>query len=226
MVTVTRDARASTEERILDAAERLFAVQDVHAVSLRNIAQEAGTSNNFAVQYHFNDRDGLVEAIFRRRLPSIERRTSELLAEATENDRLDDPLALVEVLLRPLAEERDSSGRASYSAFLIGLYHFEGSFALRRKSSHLAPLTNHVSMLLQRALPLPLPDELFRRRIGSASDAFNRYIVTAERLAEQQIGRIVTDELCIQDALNIATAIVSAPAPELARAIRSDDASK
>jgi len=210
---IQRKPRARTEERLLDAAERLFASHGLQAVSLRQIAQEAGAANNFAVQYYFGDRDGLIEAIFRRRLPEIEQRTAELLARATEQGMLSDPRALVEVLLRPLAEERDCHGRRSYSAFLIGLYHFEGNFALRRKASHLAPLTTHVGMLLQRALPQPMPDALFRRRIGSTSDAFNRYLVAGEPLAAQSDRIVIAEELCIQDALNIATAIMTAPVP-------------
>src|SRR3546814_113664 len=56
-------------EDIVRAAERLFGEDGVSLVSLRQIAIAANQVNNFAVQYHFGDKDGLIQAIFQRRLP-------------------------------------------------------------------------------------------------------------------------------------------------------------
>ena len=71
--------QASTAERILDEAERLFAQRGVAGVSLREIALAASQRNNGAVQYHFGDKDGLVRAVFARRAAPIDRRRVELL---------------------------------------------------------------------------------------------------------------------------------------------------
>lgn len=57
----------STKDRILDVAERLFAEHGFGATSMRAITNEAGV-NLAAVNYHFGSKDGLVEAIFARRL--------------------------------------------------------------------------------------------------------------------------------------------------------------
>ncbi len=53
------------------AAERLFATDGINGASLRQIAAEAGSSNNSAVHYHFGSKQGLIAAIFQYRLPQI-----------------------------------------------------------------------------------------------------------------------------------------------------------
>ena len=56
-----------TKERILDAAERLFAERGFAATSLRSITAAAGV-NLAAVNYHFRSKEALLEAVFTRRL--------------------------------------------------------------------------------------------------------------------------------------------------------------
>jgi AcrR family transcriptional regulator len=73
--------------RLVVAAERLFAVHGIDGVSLRQIAVEAGSSNNSAVHYHFGSKEALIGAIFQHRLPQLisERR---LLAARCDPDDL------------------------------------------------------------------------------------------------------------------------------------------
>jgi AcrR family transcriptional regulator len=59
-----------TRERILDAAERLFADQGFRATPLRAITAEAGV-NLAAVNYHFGSKGELVRAVLRRRLEPL-----------------------------------------------------------------------------------------------------------------------------------------------------------
>jgi len=59
-----------TKQRILDAAENLFADQGVGATSLRAIIAAAGV-NSAAIHYHFGSKAGLIEALFARRITPI-----------------------------------------------------------------------------------------------------------------------------------------------------------
>lgn len=59
-----------TRERILAAAERLFMTQGYDASSTRQITAEAGV-NLAAVNYHFRNKDGLIQALLKRRLNAI-----------------------------------------------------------------------------------------------------------------------------------------------------------
>jgi AcrR family transcriptional regulator len=72
----------STRERILVAAEQLYADLGFAHVTLRDIGLAAGQKNNGAVQYHFQDRDNLILQIVIYRSKSIEEVRHRLLAEA------------------------------------------------------------------------------------------------------------------------------------------------
>jgi AcrR family transcriptional regulator len=67
-----------TKDRILDAAERLFAEHGVAATSLRAVMKEAG-ANMAAIHYHFGSRAGLMEALLTRRAEPVNRRRLEML---------------------------------------------------------------------------------------------------------------------------------------------------
>lgn len=54
---------AQTRERFILTAQRLFAERSIDSVSLNEITVAAGQKNRNALQYHFGDRDGLLQAI-------------------------------------------------------------------------------------------------------------------------------------------------------------------
>lgn len=66
------------KEKILLAAERLFAERGF-GVSLREIAVAAGQRNHSAVQYHFGDKTGLIDALYAYRMTPLNLRRRELL---------------------------------------------------------------------------------------------------------------------------------------------------
>jgi AcrR family transcriptional regulator len=68
----------STKERILSAAEELFARHGFAGASLRQVTSAAKV-NLAAVNYHFGSKDNLINEVFRRRLDELtERRLSAL----------------------------------------------------------------------------------------------------------------------------------------------------
>ena len=70
---------ADTRNRILDAAERLFAERGYSGVSIRNIIDEAGV-NIAAAHYHFGSKEAVLATVFRRRLEPINEERERLLA--------------------------------------------------------------------------------------------------------------------------------------------------
>lgn len=78
--------RLSTVDRLIEVGERLFAEHGLDGVSLRQIAVEAGTSNNSAVRYHFGSKEALVTAIIKYRLPHIIQRREMLAARCDPED--------------------------------------------------------------------------------------------------------------------------------------------
>ncbi len=65
-----RELRSSTRQRLLDAAEQLFAEAGFRRVSVRAITAAAGC-NLAAVNYHFGGKAGLYREVFARRLASL-----------------------------------------------------------------------------------------------------------------------------------------------------------
>jgi AcrR family transcriptional regulator len=109
--TTKRRSRASnslgeaTRERIILAAERLFAERGIDSVSLREVADAAGQRNSVAIQYHFGDRDGLLTAaIAYRALETGEVRLG-MLADMLAQGREPDVRGLVAAIVMPGASQ-------------------------------------------------------------------------------------------------------------------------
>ncbi|MBL0886547.1 TetR/AcrR family transcriptional regulator [Myceligenerans indicum] len=75
------DKVAQTRERILDAAERLFAEHGLFAVSNRQISEAAGQANNSAVGYHFGTKSELIKAVVDRHVAPMELIRERLLSD-------------------------------------------------------------------------------------------------------------------------------------------------
>lgn len=168
--------------RLLNAAEILFGRHGPEGISLRQVAAAAGSSNHFAVQYHFGDKDGLVRAILERRLRTLEAKRGVMLDELVRLGRDREPRALLEVMLRPIADERDQDGRCSYASFLLTMMistDLNNQWNMAKVS---APLLLHVANLLRNHLNFPRED-LFLERINTASLGFLWTVVDSDRLA-------------------------------------------
>jgi len=83
-----------TVDRILDAAERLFAEQGFYVTTLREITQAAEV-NLAAVNYHFGSKQALVIAVFKRRLDEL---NADRLARLERAHRRHSPPILEDVL--------------------------------------------------------------------------------------------------------------------------------
>lgn len=110
---------SETRDRLLDAAERLFAEKGMHGTSAREIVAAAGQRNESAIQYHFGGRDGLVDALLARRIEAIETERLARLDALAEQMPEADVRALLAAIVDPVIERcRDDAGfRAFLAAF-------------------------------------------------------------------------------------------------------------
>lgn len=72
------DRREQTRQRILDAAEALFARHGFHGVTLKEVAA-AASDDTALVHYYFEDKDGLFRAVLARRAGLVDRVRAESL---------------------------------------------------------------------------------------------------------------------------------------------------
>jgi AcrR family transcriptional regulator len=97
-----------TRERILKAAERLFAERGYDATSIRAIVAKARV-NQAAINYHFDGKDGLYREVLRTAFRAL---TEQQLEHADEMKAMSREAALVEFIRRQL---RPLLGRDEYS---------------------------------------------------------------------------------------------------------------
>jgi AcrR family transcriptional regulator len=103
------NSSGSTKERILGAAEVLFAQRGFDGASLRQLTAAAGV-NLAAVNYHFGSKEKLVEQVFRRRLDALNTQRLAALAKIAghPDTTLEDVLA---AYIRPALDlSHDDSG--------------------------------------------------------------------------------------------------------------------
>jgi AcrR family transcriptional regulator len=162
---MTDTARAtSTKDRILDAAERLFAEKGFAQTSLRDITAEAGV-NLAAVNYHFQSKNHLIGAVFDRRIGPLNEERLAML-DQLEKEAAGAPVP-VEGLLRAVIEpvlRMISSPEGACAANLIGRAHTEpGDIFEHLFEGQLAPVVSRFIAAARRSLP-GLPEiELFWR---------------------------------------------------------------
>ena len=95
------DDRTTTKDRLLGAAERLFAEKGFAEVSIRELAAAADV-NLAAVNYHFQGKDNLFEEVVRRRFLDQRDRTLAALAAVTAVGDRRPPLdAIIRAIVGP-----------------------------------------------------------------------------------------------------------------------------
>ncbi|HVL09429.1 MAG TPA: TetR family transcriptional regulator, partial [Burkholderiaceae bacterium] len=101
----------STKERILGAAEELFAQHGFAGTSLRQVTGRADV-NIAAVNYHFGSKENLVNEVFRRRMDDMTSQRLALLKAALEqhSGQLEPILAAFVEPALALAQDRHGGG--------------------------------------------------------------------------------------------------------------------
>lgn len=101
----------STKDRILGAAEELFAMHGFVGTSLRQVTSHADV-NIAAVNYHFGSKENLVNEVFRRRMDDMSTRRLTLL-RAAEQEHPGELEPILSAFVEPalaLAQDRQGGG--------------------------------------------------------------------------------------------------------------------
>jgi AcrR family transcriptional regulator len=160
-------AGEATRERLLNAAERLVAKRGVSGVSTREILMDAG-ADSAAIHYHFGSKDGLMTAVYRRRLHVHAEGAQRVLEAKTATGATLTARDLAEAIVLPIAElAEDEGGGRHYLGFVMALLHYPPLAHLRADSD--AWMKVVLAAYKEVAPKLSTLDR--RRRIGFASFA-------------------------------------------------------
>mgnify|MGYP001178713127 CR=1 FL=1 len=86
-ITDSRQARSdATKNALMRAAEKLIAERGIGNVSISDIVAAAAQKNQSALQYHFTNIDGLIEAILENRSSETHHRRAELIKTLLARD--------------------------------------------------------------------------------------------------------------------------------------------
>ena len=147
-------AKPDTKSRILDTAEKLFALNGFKPTSLRDITADAQV-NLAAVNYHFQSKDSLIDAVIARRIEPVNLRRLEML------DALGPDATLEQVLTAFLAPVLELPAE---SVPLMGRMMSEPDLFMERVyRKHLQPMARRFQDQLTKVLPdLPPTERLWR----------------------------------------------------------------
>ena len=151
--------------RLLNAAERLFAVQGIDATSARAINAAAGLSSA-ALHYHFGNKDAVVREVLRRRMDALNQQRAEMIAANAGNAATLDALGLAELIVHPLANfvvDDESAGR-TYIRFLARVYAEQAALMHEFVEDHFSDGVAVFDEMILRAAPHLDVEEAGRRR--------------------------------------------------------------
>jgi len=181
-----------TRERIMKAAERLFAERGYDATSIRAIVAKARV-NQAAINYHFDGKDGLYREVLRTAFRAL---TEQQLEHADEMKAMSREAALAEFIRRQL---RPLLGRDEYSRHMRILnWETVRPTAVFRKllSEEAAPFMGVAVELVRRFQP-----EADQRTLVAAAvwllGQCSVFLRNREQLAEPPLG-LVLDEAAVE----------------------------
>lgn len=222
MTVETHPIHANTRDSLLDAAEALFVEHGLEGASLRAITHRAA-ANLAAVNYHFGSKEGLVRAVFQRRLSPIQTERLRLLQEEEAQDG-----GTVEGILRAFiapalhVKAAWSAERTDVSKLVGRVFHEPNDEVRTFLMSEFAPLVHRFVAALGRLLPDLSQDEiLWRFHFGVG--AMSQTLSCGHLLEEYSEGRCSlanTDEV-VDRLVRFAAAGFRSPAPAPGPSARS-----
>lgn len=152
----------STKERILGAAEDLFARHGFAGASLRQVTAAANV-NLAAVNYHFGSKENLIEEVFRRRLDELNARRLAALAEVNADGKADLEQVLAAFIRPALELSLDKSGGSAFVRVLARAYAEHNERLRRFLSDNYGHVLKEFANAFARLLPHLGKEELYWR---------------------------------------------------------------
>ncbi|ALN85599.1 TetR family transcriptional regulator [Lysobacter capsici] len=159
---MTTTAHFSTKDRILGAAEELFAQFGFTGTSLRQVTSRADV-NIAAVNYHFGSKENLVNEVFRRRMDEMtEQRMSALKAAVEAHPGELEPI-LAAFVQPALALAQDRNGGGAFVRVIARAYAEKNDSLRKFLSDHYGHVLREFAKAIAVAVPGLSKEELYWR---------------------------------------------------------------
>ncbi|NQZ88572.1 MAG: TetR/AcrR family transcriptional regulator [Colwellia sp.] len=153
----------STKNKILDAAENLFAIQGFNGTSLREITSRAEV-NLAAVNYHFGSKKELIKSVMSRYMNELSPRLEASLVNICEQENLT-LLEVFSAFIEPLLSlnEFKENGTSNFLQLLGRGYSDSQGFLRWFLTTQYPGVINNFVKAVQKAYPELTTEEMFWR---------------------------------------------------------------
>ena len=98
----------ATRQLLIDTAEKIFAEKGLESTTLFDVFKASGIKNRSALQYHFKDKVGLINAVLNKHSEAVSNHRKTLI-DALEKAPSHTLYDVVKVIVEPLAEKLDTN---------------------------------------------------------------------------------------------------------------------
>jgi AcrR family transcriptional regulator len=218
----SRRARSeATKNALMRAAEKSIAEGGMENLSIREIVAVAGQKNESALQYHFKNLTGLLEAIHTERSEQVQAKRAELLSAVLEKSSEPSLRQLCTLMVEPTFQ----LARAN-----IEFRRYVKAFGHELAISDASPLRTvsrkgggglsgqQIGALLRKALP-HLDEETYRKRMEAAIMLCSASMYHQAR--QKNAFRGLQSDLFLHDLIDAVVGLLSAPVSPETQALKN-----
>lgn len=190
MAVVRTLKETSATEKILRAAEALFALNGIEKASLRDITALAGV-NVASVNYHFGSKEVLVEAVFAELAERVNegrtRALEALCAEADSRNEVASVEQIIKVFLHPYLAPNEQTHGELLAQFLLLNRLSPSPMTTKIMEQHFDPMARKFIRALALALPGTPVETLYWRYNFMATTVF---MSVTEKARDSRVARL------------------------------------
>lgn len=207
------DRSAQTRDRFIQAGQQLFAERSIDSVSLNEITVAAGQKNRNALQYHFGNREGLLQAI----IDAHATRVRALRQPYLDNNDRNSARSAAQALIKPLEDYVEENASAIYYVKILSQLAALNSTILNPASTSGINFQHdeNLEQLLRQALAHLKPAEAKRRLFLTVSITFHGIADICRASESSNTSSILKHRAALFQQITVAVeSLLAAPARE------------
>lgn len=207
------DRSAQTRDRFIQAGQQLFAERSIDSVSLNEITVAAGQKNRNALQYHFGNREGLLQAI----IDAHATRVRVLRQPYLDNNDRNSARSAAQALIKPLEDYVEENASAIYYVKILSQLAALNSTILNPASTSGINFQHdeNLEQLLRQALAHLKPAEAKRRLFLTVSITFHGIADICRASESSNTSSILKHRAALFQQITVAVeSLLAAPARE------------